>query len=215
MNKKITWIILSFLLIFTVNAWVISNSEMITAANNLADMWIINDHSKNTSEYNLWDSVLRQEIAKMSAIIAQKNLWLKLVNKCENKFNDISNEKPNNWVCVYVESLVNEWLISNNKDFNPENSISKAETLKMMLQSAWFTDIYTDASKWQEQVVWFAVEKWILDNFTDYNTLATRWFIFAIADATIKKEEEIRKQKQWELYSDEVLYEIENILSLY
>ena len=215
MNKKITWILLSFLLIFTASAWTISNSDMVKSANKLADMWIINNHSDSPSEYNLSDNVLRQEIAKMSAFIAQKNLWLQLVKSCENKFWDITKEKPNDWVCIYVESLVKKWLISANKAFNPENFISKTEALKMMLEAAWFTDIYSDASKWQEQVVWFAVERWILDSFSDYNTLATRGFIFTIADATIKKEEEIRKQKQEWFYSDEVLYEIESILSIY
>jgi len=39
---------------------------MIEAANNLASDGIINNHSDNTSLYNLNDNVLRQEIAAVA-----------------------------------------------------------------------------------------------------------------------------------------------------
>jgi hypothetical protein len=36
----------------------------------------------------------------------------------------------------------------------------------------------SQAGSWQEQVVAYASDKLIVDNFTDYNTLATRGWVF-------------------------------------
>jgi hypothetical protein len=75
----------------------------------------------------------------------------------------------------------------------------------MLIKAIWFDYNYDPywVWNWQEQVVLYAADKWVLENFTDYNTDATRWWVFKIADTTIKKDEEIKYLKSKGLYSDE------------
>jgi hypothetical protein len=51
---------------------------------------------------------------------------------------------------------------------------------------------------WQQQVVEYAAEKGVVELFTDYNTDATRGWVFQVADTTIRRDiqikEEIKKQ---------------------
>ena len=219
MNKKIFWVILVFFLI--INSWfanfVIQKKSIIEAANSLASKWIINNHSDNPDKYNLNDNVLRQEIAAIARGVA----WLDKKTKCDNIFSDLSATKPNTWACLNVEPLVEKKLISKNKNFRPEDKITKSEAIAMLIKAIWFDYNYnTKSSKnWQEQIVEYASNKWLVDNFTDYNTQATRWWIFIVADTTIKKEKEIKKEtkklEEKQKYSDEVLYEIENILWIF
>jgi hypothetical protein len=85
----------------------------------------------------------------------------------------------------------------------------------MLIKAIWFDYNYdtTNPKWWQEQIVDYAAEYWIVDNFSDYNTLATRWWIFVVADTTIEKEVEIKKIiEEKKRYSDEVKLEIEDIL---
>ena len=183
--------------------WASTLNSMIEAANNLASDGIINDHSSNTSLYKLDAYVLRQEIAAVSRWVA----WLNKKEKCDNIFSDLSSTNPNTWACVNVEVLVDNNLISKNTTFRPEDFITKSETLWMLIKSIGFDYSYnTSSSKgWQEQIVDFAVSKWVVDRFTDYNSLATRGWVFEVADTTIKKDKEIKKMKKEAMYSDEAL----------
>lgn len=175
------------------------------AANSLAEKNIINDHKNDPENYNLNDYVLRQEIAAVSRWVA----WLPKKSKCDNIFDDLSSTNPNWWACVNVEVLVDNDLISRNDMFRPEDNITKAETIGMLIKSIGFDYSYNSNSSkgWQEQIVDYAVEKWVIEEFTDYDTLATRGWVFMVADTTIKKDEEIKIEKKMkdESYTDESL----------
>ncbi len=155
------------------------------AANNIAKLWIIKDNSDNPNNYNLNQNVLRQEIA----VISKRLAWIDTKISCDDIFKDVSSIKPNNWICVNVEALLDKNLISKNDYFRPEENISKSEALIMLIKSIWFDFTMIDASNWQQEVVDYAVAKWVIDNFNDYNALATRGWIFDIADSLIKIEE--------------------------
>lgn len=198
--KKIAilWIILLFSSI-SLN-WYSYTNDMLDAANSLASKWIINDHKGNPSLYNLDSKVLRQEIAAVSRWVA----WIDKSTTCKNIFSDVSSTKPNSWICYNVEPLVENSLISKNDKFRPEDYITKTEALGMLIKSIWFDYKYNsdDSRGWQEQIVSYAVNKWIVDNFTDYNTEATRWWVFEVADFSMEVKEIEEKQK-WP-YSDEL-----------
>ena len=178
------------------------------AANSLAEQKIINNHVNDPENYNLSDNVLRQEIAAVARWVA----WLEKKDKCDNIFDDLSDTNPNTWACKNVEVLVDNDLISKNSSFRPEDKITKSETIAMLIKAIWFNYSYdTNSSKnWQEQVVDYAADMWVIENFSDYNTDATRWWVFQVADITIKKDIEIKKKKieelkkKW-LYSDEAM----------
>ncbi len=189
-NKKIILcIVFIYILCFSSVNGFINNLE-ITAANYLASNKYINNHSNNPNEYNLEQNVLRQEIALISRRIANidENEY------CKNIFYDLKTTKPNNWACINIEPLLENNLISKNKYFNPEKNISKTEALKMIIMAVWFSDYkIIDLNNWQKETVDYAINNNILDNpFTDYNSYATRWFVFLAAynslNRTTKKE---------------------------
>lgn len=215
MNKKIIFLLLSFLMILSANAsfTVQQKATMVDAANSIALKWIINNHSDDTNKYNLEDNVLRQEIAAVARWIS----GIQKKTKCNNIFADLSATKPNNWACYNVEVLVDNNLISKNANFRPEDKITKAEALWMLIKAIWFNYNYdnTNIKSWQEQLVEYSVDKWLVEKFSDYNTLATRGWIFIVTDTILKKEDEIKQQTQDKKYSEEVLFEINEILSLY
>ena len=160
------------------------NNEDVTAANGLAAAKVINDHSNNPIKYELDRTVLRQETAKI-AVNLDENLSPKTT--CDNEFADITATKPNNWVCYYAEALRDAGKVSANTNFEPERNVTKSEAVKMMLDAAGCKDFYSDVNKWQSQTVAFASENGIAPSFTDYNTPATRAFVFTVAYNAMNK----------------------------
>jgi len=148
-----------------------------TAAKDLAAGGYINSHA-DASGFNLDQNVLRQEIAKVAAGIAS----VSPKTSCSDSFSDVSATTPNTWACSYAEALLDAKLVSANAKFNPETNITKAEAVKLMLSAAGYTGFYSDVSKWQEETVAFAANEGIVNSFTDYNTPATRGFVFEAAN---------------------------------
>lgn len=192
-NKFFAWF-LSFFLLF-------SNSfASVENANLLAREWIIVDNSKNVSNYRLYDKILRQE----TAVVA---LWMfKWAKKwfCENIFSDVSLQKPNNWACYTIEALAEKNIISKqNKNFRPEDFITKSEVLGMLIKSSFNDEYKLDEANiatkwnWQKQIVDFSVSRWIIKNFSDYDALASRDFVFDIWA-------NILKYKNWTLKNSDV-----------
>lgn len=198
------------------------SDEMLEAANDLAQRKIISDKSANPSDYNLQDNVLRQEIG----LVAMRLAKLEKKSSCDNMFKDLSATKPNDWACIHIETLVENNLISKNELFRPEDNITKAESLKMLIKAIGYDFEYDQNSSvsWQKQYVDFAVSKNIIDEFTDYDSLASRWWVFIVAAYTIEAKQEndgVRKDDdQCDPkdptntcdYSDEVLKALEELL---
>ncbi len=185
---------------------VVDNKTELESANSLAEQGIINNHVNDPENYNLNDNVLRQEIAAVARWVA----WLAKKGRCDNEFKDLSDTKPNTWACRNVEVLVDNDLIAKNDYFRPEDKITKSETIAMLIKSIWFDYSYdpTSDKNWQEQIVEYAASKGVVELFTDYNTDATRGWVFQVADTTIRKDKEIKaqmKQKEDKLYTDEAM----------
>jgi len=202
MRKIISLIAVSTILVSSlVSAY---TPDQLTAANNLANRQIIQNHAGNPADYNLDSPVLRQEIA----LISRRVSGVSEKSTCDNVFADVTATTPNTWVCKNIEALVDNDLISANPLFNPENNISKSEALIMFIKSIWFPNFeITDTNNWQQEVVDFGVANWVVDNFTDYNTEAKRGWIFKIADFSIKVKEERVQKWTWKkkIISDEAL----------
>ncbi|MDD2871380.1 MAG: S-layer homology domain-containing protein, partial [Candidatus Gracilibacteria bacterium] len=169
--------------IFSTGAYASSSTE-IEAANALAAAGYIVDHSDDTAAYNLNQNVLRQEIAAVARAVA----GLDKKTTCDDSFKDVSATTPNTWACYSVEALLDAGLIAANENFRPEANITKAEAVGMMVKAA-FGDEYaydsTLGTSWQEQVVDFAVAKGVIADFTNYNTPATRGFVFEAGNEAI------------------------------
>ena len=218
--KKILSIVLVFSLLVTSAFASYSDTKMIDSANNLAEKSVISDKSENPSTYNLNDNVLRQEIG----LIAMRVAGLQKKSSCSGIFNDVTATTPNDWTCIHIEPLVESELISKNDNFRPEDNITKSESLKMLIKAIWYDFEYDSKStiSWQKQYVDFAVSHDIIEDFTDYDTLASRGWVFVVANHTIeKKEEEDKKQDEEnkkedeKKYSDEAMMEIEELLEFF
>lgn len=162
--------------IFSTGVSAYSTSE-VGAANALAEAGIINNHSDNSAAYNLDQNVLRQEIAAVARGIA----GLPKATTYTSVYSDVTATTPNTWAWASVNALADAGLVAKNPTFRPEANISKAEAVGMVVKAA-FGDAYAfDAAKgttWQEQVVAFAVENGVVSSFTNYDTAATRGFVF-------------------------------------
>jgi hypothetical protein len=180
-----------------------SYDEMVDSANDLAERGVITDKSDNPSAYNLQDEVLRQEIG----LIAMRIAGLQKKSSCSGIFDDITATTPNDWACVHIEPLVENNLISRNDNFRPEDNITKSESLKMLIKAIGY-DFEYDASSsvsWQKQYVDFAVEHEIIEEFTDYNTVASRGWVFVVAAHTIETKQEEDEKEDDKKYSDEAM----------
>ena len=184
------------------NAYVL---ESLNSAKFLAESGIIVERSK-ASEYNLDSNVLRQEVAAVARWVA----GISKKEKCENLFDDIADNRPNNWICYTAEALRDKKLIASNSHFNPEQKITKAEALGMMVKSAWFDYSYNSSlwTTWQEQLADYAIYKWIVWNFSDYNTFATRWWIFEAWEKSMKIIKNWKINEDWNIDIDDEIKEI-------
>lgn len=185
--------------------------EYYIAANDLAQRNIISQKNKN-EDYRVEDHVLRQEIAAVARGVYESRLGKEIgslkKSSCDNVFDDVSVTNPNSWACYSVEALVDNDLISRNTTFRPEDKITKAETLGMLIKAIGFEYEYNPNSSkgWQEQIVDFAVENDVLERFSDYNTEATRGWVFQVATHVIEiKEKRVMEEKKQETMSDEAL----------
>jgi len=170
-------IIIISLITLTSSIFAYSQQEL-DSANLLANKWIIVNHNSDPEAYNLDNNVLRQEIAAVSREIA----WLEKSSDCNEVFNDLTWDYPNNWACNSIEPLYYRWIVAWNESFRPEDEITKAEALWLLIKASCTWDDYSFDSNqwtpWQSQLVKFATTKWIIDTFDNYNDSATRWWVF-------------------------------------
>lgn len=163
-----------------------SQSEL-QAAEKLANAGMNVVKRTNPADYQLDRQVLRQEIAAVSLALA----GLSKSTTCNNMFTDVSATNPNDWACKVVEPLANNGYVTTaNSKFRPEDNITKAEAVGMIIKAAYKNEYTYDSSKgdWQKQTVDFAVSKGIVSNFTNYTTPATRGFVFEVASKTLKDD---------------------------
>lgn len=182
--------------VFATGASAYSVAEL-NAAAALAAKGYINTQT-DASGYNLDATITRAEIAKVAANVAM----LEANSSCEGKFADVSATNPNDWVCGYVEALLANGLISANANYNPNANLTKAEAVKLMLTVAGEEVSYGD--DWQADFVSYAVENGFVSNFSDYNTAATRGFVFSVAAAATTDEEE---------EADDILSELDKLIN--
>lgn len=155
----------------------------VDAANRLAALGIINNNSENPSAYRLNDSITRWEMAKVMLNLAGEEPN----TTCEGKFSDVTATKPNDWVCGYVEKGLELGFLSANSKFRPNDSITEAETLKMVMEALGVgLDTY-DAKTWVADLTSAAVEASVISETTKVSGVAAakRSFVFTTADAWV------------------------------
>jgi len=161
------------LAIFWVSAY--SNSDIETA-NFLAEKWVIVDNSSNAANYRLDDTITRREMLKIMMKLSGKTVE----DICNGSFSDM---KTGDWGCKYAEAALDNSYIAANSTFRPADNISKIESLKMIMQARSIQRYENE--DWRAGYVEKAEDEDLLSYaFTDYNTAATRSWIFRVAGQT-------------------------------
>ena len=133
--------------------WGISTAnagEFYDYAEGLSSKWIIKDRNSE-NEYRLQENITRAQMAKIALNIK----WSPVTSCNWDIFSDVNaNTTPVLWdLCWYIEWAANAWIIWKNEDrafssrkFRPNNLITRAEMIKMLLISAWIQP--TSVSAW-------------------------------------------------------------------
>ena len=109
------------------NATTVDN-DVLLSAQFLAGMDVIEDRGENTSEYNFEDEITRREMLKVMMNISGKAV----VDVCDGDFDDMDS---NDWGCKYAEAALAQGYIAANANFRPNDRVSEAEALKMIMQA--------------------------------------------------------------------------------
>lgn len=186
----------------------------LNSANILAQDKIINYNVNNPAGYKLDQKVLRQEIAAVAR-------WAGNIPKttiCMNSFWDVGNTHPNSWACYSIEALLENNVIASNSVFRPEAYITKAEWLGMLIKATCWDDYSYDSSMnstWQEQLIEYASDNDIVDKFADYNTEATRGWVFEVWAQAMKSCEDTNNEIKINLpigFEDELVEDFDDPL---
>lgn len=148
----------------------------LNSANNLANLWIIEDKSSNPSLYRLWDSITRREMLKIAMKISWEDVW----NECLNNFKDVSSD---DWWCKYTTKALKLWYIAANDYFRPDDNITQAESLKLIFKAR--NIMREENSDWMQWYFNTALSLWLIDSIWSYNKNASRWWIFIASDRAI------------------------------
>jgi len=198
MKNIISWLLC--VLIWTTSYASYESRSPIEAANFLGSEGIIVNQSSNPDLYELDNEIQRQAVMKVVMKLSGKNI----TDNCRGVFSDVN---TNDWPCKYIEAALDNGYIAENDTFRPFDSITKTEAMKLVLKAKGIEKIQ-ETDLWQEDYMMTAYEYGIIDEkYTNYNDTASRGWIFQIATASIKKEEEIKQKikNSEKLISDEVL----------
>lgn len=159
-----------------------ANTAETEAANKLAGLGVIADQTSNVSAYRLGDTITRREMLKVMMNLNGSTVE----NKCEGKFTDLP---ATDWGCKYAEAALAKGFIAANATFRPNDNVSKAEALKMVMKAK---GVEKDASAttWEKAYVNAAVTAGLIDaSFTDYSTASKRGFTFTAAANAISADD--------------------------
>lgn len=138
--------------LLSISVWTFAYTEIdIWNAKSLANMGIVVEQS-TIGEYRLDDTITRAEVVG----IALKLYGTKLPDSyiCKGYFSDVTN---NDWICRAVELAADNGLITrSNQTFRPQDKITRAEALAIILQARWIKlEIYSEWMLWRDT--------WLLD----------------------------------------------------
>ena len=151
-------------------------SEGRFAAEFLASKNIINPQSFSPWNYELKNFVTRKEFIKVILNASEK----KIIDKCTKIFWDVTAD----WWCKYIESALAYEFIESNLRFRPNENVTKVEALKLIFQAKNIQKRY-NTLYWQEDYISSAYYLWYIDSkFKDYNSYASREWIFQILART-------------------------------
>ena len=140
----------------------------LSSAQTLASQWVIT----TSGDYRLNDSITRKEMMKIVMNLSGDNV----PDICSGMFPDVSND----WGCKYIEEALNQGFIAANATFRPDDTITKAESMKLVLKARGIGKVQ-NSPDWQKDYMQTALQNGLItSSYNDHNTQATRWWIFNV-----------------------------------
>lgn len=176
--KKVTSAVAAFAVVFTavspvagVNA---AFSSSLEAANKLASVGVIVDQSANPADYRLGDNITRREMMKIAMQLASSQ-GVTINTEFQGKFTDVP---ESDWAWKYAETALDNGFIAANAMFYPSRNVTKAESLKMIMNASGIEKAANDTAAWEDDYVEGGVAAGIVESFSDYSMEADRGWIF-------------------------------------
>jgi len=152
----------------------------------LAEKGFIENFNPEPEWYRLTETITRKEMMK----VVMKMSGKKVIDYCRGEFLDVVDD----WGCKYIEAGLDARFIAKNEKFRPDDNITKTEAMKLILRSKQVRKIGT-TEIWQQEYMETAYLYGIIDEkYFDYNSDATRVWIFEAAAALIELENEIARR---------------------
>lgn len=151
----------------------------VDAANRLASLGVIVDNSANPSSYNLGSSITRREMLKVMMNLSS----VEVTETCEGKFSDLP---ASDWGCKYAEAALKAGFIAANAKFRPNDLVTEAEALKMIMQARGVAAA-EGVEPWGEAYRQAAVTAGVLSAGTTVSSTsaAKRSMVFVSADSAV------------------------------
>ena len=104
-----------------------------------------------------------------------------VMEKCTGMFSDVSTD----WGCKYIEAALANGYIAKNATFRPNDTITKAESMKLIAQARGLTKVQS-TDDWQDDWMMTGVKNSLTEKYTNHNSFATRGWIFSLGANPIK-----------------------------
>lgn len=184
-TRKVTSSVALLAVVFSVVSPIAGVNAMYTssvdAANKLATQGVIVDKSANPADYRLGDNITRREVMKVAIQLAACQ-DVSLNTEYKGEFSDVPST---DWAWKYAETAVDNGFIAANATFSPARNVTKAEALKMIMNAAQVAKADGESNFWAAYVKG-GVDAGIVNSFSDYDTAATRGWIFNAAASALE-----------------------------
>lgn len=144
------------------------------AANFLAEQNVIVDQSANVEMYNFTSNITRREMIKVAMNISGREV----PETCTGEFSDLD---ASDFGCKYAEAALQAGFIANNDMFRPDDLITEAESLKMIMQARGIEKAEGDYEMWMLAYSDKAQAEGLIKTQINLDTNAKRGWIFDIA----------------------------------
>lgn len=180
------------------------------AANTLATKGVITSQS-SSAWYKLWSQITRKEIMKVVMNLSGKSV----TDSCNKSFSDVEAD----WGCKYIESALSHGFIAKNPTFRPNDSITKAESLKLILKARWIEKAHNTWDWRQDYMLTAYGEGVISSKYSDHDTKALRGWIFSasvweekVMKDEMAKDETIKSTWGYKAYSADMVWTSQNVV---
>ncbi len=178
--------IFSFVAIMSLAVTGVSAATDLESAQKLATSGIIKSGNTAT-DFGLNNTITRKEMMKIVMNLSGKNVS----DTCSGSFWDVNND----WGCKYIESALSNWFIAANTNFRPNDSISRAESMKLILKAKWIEKAY-NTNDWQADYMNTALDNGIISTaYSNHTSAALRGWIFSVAAAEKSMMDDKMKDK--------------------